>query len=594
MFLRRIRRTKGGEDYDYWALVECVRTKRGPRQRIVTTIGKLPGLDKEERLGWEEIGRALSGNPAKPADLFEKPEDIPEWASVNTRGIQIERMRRFGDVYLGLALWRRLKLDQVFEKLTVAPGREDVPWADMFCTLTIARMCQPGSELAIAESWYEKTALEDLLGIGVDKVNDDRLYRTLDHILPHKDDVCKHLQNRYAEWFEAKFDFLFYDLTSTYFEGECARNPQARRGYSRDKRPDCKQVCVGLVVNSDGLPMGYEVFDGNRRDVTTLEEMVELMENKYGKANRIWVLDRGIVSEENLDYLRQRGARYVVGTLRGLLKSFKEDMGLKGWDEVEDGVEVKIVKHPDYGHERFILCRSAGRKQKERAMLERQVNRLDYEMQKIKSGIIVGRLRDISRVERRIGRWMGRYPKAENLIDVELIKNGENPIDLKITRRMEMADWAEKANGCYLLRTNLNEDDPRILWKMYMQLTQAEKAFRMSKSDLGMRPIFHQKEQRVQAHIFVCFLALAMYKSLELWMISKGLGSSPAKLLEEFREIRSMDVVLPVKDRNPVRLRVVAKPDSHIRVLLQRLGLKIPNRPKTVQNVVYNLAPDFS
>ncbi len=194
---------------------------------MVAAIGKLPGLDKEER---EEIGRALSGNPAKPADFFEKPEDIPEWASVNTRGIQIERIRRFGDVYLGLALWRQLKLAQIFEKLTAAPGREDVPWADMFCTLTIARMCQPGPELAIAESWYEKTALEDLLGIGVDKVNYDRLYRSLDHMLPHKDDACKHLQSQYAEWFGAKFDFLFYDLTSTYFEGERPCNPQAKRG----------------------------------------------------------------------------------------------------------------------------------------------------------------------------------------------------------------------------------------------------------------------------------------------------------------------------------------------------------------------------
>jgi len=594
MFLRRIRRKKNGENYDYWALVECVRTERGPRQRVVATIGKLPGLEEEERIGWEEIGRTLSGAPAKPPDLFEKRKDIPEWTAVNTRGIQIERMRRFGDVYLGLALWKRLKLDRIFEKLTIARGRENVPWADMFCMLTVARMCQPGSELAIAESWYEKTALEDLLGIGADKVNDDRLYRSLDHLIPHKDDICKHLQHQYAEWFGAKFDFLFYDLTSTYFEGECARNPQAKRGYSRDKRPDCKQVCIGLVVNSDGLPVGYEVFDGNRRDVTTLEEMVELMEDKYGQAERVWVLDRGIVSEENLDYLRQRGARYVVGTLKGLLKNFEKEISLKDWAAAESGVEVKIVKHPDYAEEKFILCRSAGRKQKERAMLKRQVDRLDGEMQKIKSGITAGRLRNISRIERRIGKWMGRYPKAEGLIDAELCKDGERPVDLKITRRMEKADWAEKANGCYLLRTNLSEEDPRILWKMYMQLNQAEKAFRMSKSDLEMRPIFHQKEDRVQAHIFVCFLALAMYKSLELWMASKGIGNSPAKLLEEFREIRSMDVVMPVKDRNPIRLRVVAKPDEHVRVLLQRLGLKIPNRPKTVQNVVYNLASDFS
>jgi transposase len=255
-------------------------------------------LKKEERVGWDEIGRILSGEPAKAMDLFEKEEEVPEWATVNTRGVQIERLRRFGDVYLGLALWKRLKLDQIFEKLQ-EQGREEIAWADMFSVLAIARMCQPSSELAIAESWYEKTALEDLLGIGIDKVNESRLYRSLDHILPHKDEICKHLQDRYAEWFGSKFDFLFYDITSTYFEGQAQGNAQAKYGHSRDKRSDCKQVCIGLVVNSEGLPVGYEVFDGNRRDVTTLEEMVELMEDKYGKTRRVWVLDRGFVSEDN-------------------------------------------------------------------------------------------------------------------------------------------------------------------------------------------------------------------------------------------------------------------------------------------------------
>jgi transposase len=591
MFLRRNRKKIRGADYVYWTLVECVRTTRGPRQRVVATIGKLSDPKKEERVGWEEIGRILSGEPAKAADLFEEEKDIPEWATVNTRGIQVERMRRFGDVYLGLALWKRLKLDQIFERLQ-KEGREEISWADMFCVLAVARLCQPSSELAIAESWYEKTALEDLLGISVEKVNESRLYRSLDYLLPHKDDVCKHLQDRYAEWFGSKFDFLFYDITSTYFEGQCPHNAQAKHGYSRDSRPDCKQVCIGLVVNSDGLPIGYEIFDGNRRDVTTLEDMVKLMEDKYGKAERVWVLDRGFVSEENLDFLRERGAQYIVGTPRAILKNFEKELDQRDWSAVEFGVEVKIVKHPDHGDEKFILCRSEGRKEKERAMLERQVQRFDEQLRKIKTAIASGRLTDDVQAAKRIGRWSGRYAKAERLIDVDFIKDADGRlVDLKIERRMERADWAEKAAGCYLLRTNLADEDPRKLWKAYMQLVQAEKAFRLSKSDLGMRPVFHQEEHRVQAHIFVCFLALAMYKSLELWMNSKGLGNSPAKLLEEFREIRSMDIVMPIKDRNPVRLRIVAKPDEHVRVLLQRLGLKIPNRPKMVENVVENLTP---
>ena len=568
-----------------------MRTARGPRQRVVATIGKLSDLKKEERVGWEEIGRILSGEPKKSADLFEKQDDVPEWATVNTRGIQIERLRRFGDVYLGLALWKRLKLDQIFEKLQ-EQGREEISWADMFSVLAIARMCQPSSELAIAESWYEKTALEDLLGISVEKVNESRLYRSLDQLLPHKDDICKHLQDRYAEWFGSKFDFLFYDITSTYFEGQCEGNAQAKYGHSRDKRSDCKQVCIGLVVNAEGLPVGYEVFDGNRRDVTTLEEMVVLMEDKYGKAERVWVLDRGFVSEDNLDFLRERKAQYIVGTPRAVLKDFEKELDARDWASVAAGVEVKIVKHPDYGEEKFILCRSEGRKEKERAMLERQVQRLDEQLQKIRKSILAGRLKEEVVAAKRMGRWSGRYSKADRLIDTALVKDSAGRlVDLRIERRMDRADWAEKANGCYLLRTNLTEEDPAKLWKAYMQLSLAEKAFQLSKSDLGMRPVFHQVEHRVQAHIFVCFLALAMYKSLELWMESKGLGNSPAKLLEEFREIRSMDIVMPVKDRNPIRLRVVAKPDDHVRVLLQRLELKIPNRPKTVANVVENLPP---
>jgi transposase len=345
------------------------------------------------------------------------------------------------------------------------------------------------------------------------------------------------------------------------------------------------------VVNLEGLPVGYEVFDGNRKDVTTLEEMVELMEKKYGKAQRVWVFDRGIVSEENLDYLRKRGTRYIVGTLRDELKQFEKYLSEKDWDEVECGVEVKIVKHPEHGEEKYVLCRSHGRGEKERAMLKRQLDRLTVEFEKIKKGIDDGRLKskDIRKIERRIGRWQGRYTKAAAMMDVDLIKDGELLVDLKIQRRTEKLEWAEKANGCYLLRTDLTEEEPKKLWQIYIQLNQAERAFRMEKSDLWMRPIFHQTTDRVQAHIFICFLALVMYKSLELWMNSRGLGNSPAKLLEEFKEIRSMDVVLPIKDHNPIRLCVVAKPDDHVQILLHRLGIKVPNRPKVVENVVKTL-----
>jgi hypothetical protein len=275
MFLRRNRKKHKGEDYDYWTLVESVRTSRGPRQRTVATLGKLPGLDEEVRVGWEHIGDILDGH-ARTADFFNAPPDPPEWARVNLKGVRVERLRSFGDVFLGLALWRRLKLDSFFGD-AMEPGREEIPWPTMACILTLARFCAPSSELQISDFWYGKTALDDLLGVAPEKVNDDRLYRGLDALLPHKDGLFRHFQKVYGELFGTTYDLLLYDITSTYFEGQCEGNPQARRGYSRDSRPDCLQVCIALVVTPEGLPLAYEVFDGNRTDVTTVEEIVEMM-----------------------------------------------------------------------------------------------------------------------------------------------------------------------------------------------------------------------------------------------------------------------------------------------------------------------------
>ena len=317
MYLRRNRRRKAGEDYDYWTLVQSVRTAKGPRQRIVAYIGKEPGVDEDQRVGWEQIGQLLDGQDDEGDEQLElfgsERVQAPLWAQVNLRGIRVERVRQFGKVYVALALWRRFGLHRFFQEHLLG-GREAVGWAQVASILCVGRFCEQVSELALAERWYGSTALEDLIGVDVEAVYDNRLYRGLDRVLPLRSALFEHLRECYASLFGSRFEFLIYDITSTYFEGQCKDNGQAQRGYSRDHRPDCKQVCIGLVVSTEGLPLAYEVFAGNRADVTTLQEMVEVMEKHYGVAERIWVLDRGLVSEENLAYLCQNKARYIVGT----------------------------------------------------------------------------------------------------------------------------------------------------------------------------------------------------------------------------------------------------------------------------------------
>lgn len=588
MFLRRNRRRKNGESYEYWTLVESVRTARGPRQRVVATLGKQPGLDEDERAGWDEITRLLDGRPrtSTQADLFRATPQPPQWACVDLSGVRVERVREFGKVYVALALWRRLGLHSFFEG-QVRRGREQVDWATMACILSLGRFCAQGTELALSERWYANTALDDLLGVNPTEVYDNRLYRGLDELLPLREALFGHLRERYRTWFGSRFEFLLYDVTSTYFEGQCARNPQAQRGYSRDNRPDCKQVCIGLVVTPEGLPLAYEVFAGNRADVTTVEDVVDLMERKYGRAERIWAMDRGMVSEDNLDYLREREALYIVGTAKGRLRHFERELlEQANWQEVEPGVEVKLIEHPDgRGRERYVLCRSLARHEKEAAMLRKQRDRVRVKLLQIDASL-KRRPQRSETVERRIGKWLGRNTAAEKVFRVQVIIAAGNAVGLRIEEDESKLDWAEAAQGAYLLRTNCPEQDPRKLWRWYIQLTEVEDAFRVGKSDLGLRPVYHQREDRVQAHILVCFLALAMWRCLEMWLHDKGLGDCGRQVLEQLATIHSMDVVLPVKGKADARLRLVAKPDRLAVELLSRMQLKLPSRPKTIQNVV--------
>ncbi|MGA7879388.1 MAG: IS1634 family transposase, partial [Terrimicrobiaceae bacterium] len=431
MFLRRNRRTVDGETYEYWTLCKTVRTARGPRQEVVAHLGKEPGLDSGARQGWEEVADLLEGGNAAPrqgrlGEQLPRACPRPQWAHVDLRGVRVERVREFGQVYLALSLWRRLGLHSLLAGL-ITPGMEAVPWELTACILTVARFCGQKSELEVAERWYADSALEELLGVPFPRVNDARLYRGLDRLHAHKEALCGHLQQRYESWFGVEFEFLLYDVTSTYFEGKAERNKKAARGYSRDQRPDCKQVNIGLVVTPEGLPIGYEVFAGNTADVTTVQEMVELMEKKYGKPKRIWVLDRGMVSEENIDFLRERGARYIVGTPKTQLKAFEAKLlEQEDWKEVQPGVEVKLVAHPDGSpEEQYVLCRSSARREKELAMLEGQRLRLRAQLDKTHASLVRRPAKEPGKIERRIGRWLGRYPAAERLLEVEVERDAK-------------------------------------------------------------------------------------------------------------------------------------------------------------------------
>lgn len=586
MFLRRCKRRKNGKSHTYWALVESYRTARGSRQRVVAYLGELKG---SEQSGWAQLGQHLDKKARPQPSLFDPPHyDDPtdeEPVEVNLKWLRLERLRDFGDVWLTLGLWRLLGLDSLLAEKT-AQGREEVPWPVVAAILTIARFCEPSSELHIEDHWYARTALEDLLGVSPDKVHTDRLYTGLDWLLEHKETIEKHLKQRLGDLFDLKYDLLLYDVTSTYFEGQCTANPMAKRGHSRDSRPDCLQVCIGLVVTDEGIPLGYEVFDGNTHDSKTVEQIVQAMESKYGQAHRIWVMDRGMVSEANLAFLRSRGGSYIVGTPKSMLRQFEKHLTDKDWHEVQEGVQVKLVHGPD-GQEVFVLARSKDRQQKEQAMHQRFIERMEAHLEKMQQSAASGRLKDMVVAQRRLGRIQQRYWRGAGAFDVKIIvldpPTGKAKLTVQYSRNPRWDQWASLSEGCYLLRTNLTGVDPQTLWKRYIQLTEAEWAFRITKDELVIRPIWHQKSGRVKAHILVCFLAYAMWKTLSAWMRASGLGDAPRTVVEEFARIKSGDVVLPTQTSDgrpdrPVRLRCVTAPDEGQKVLLNRLGLTLPKR----------------
>src|ERR1700682_3867498 len=593
MFLRSNHRGKDGKDHTYWSLVETVRTVDGPRQKALCYLGELNSSAHSRWLRTIEVFNEQG--EAQQLKLFpshvEPPPNDPEVARLLLSQGRLGRTRQFGACYVGLELWKRLELDRFFEQaMDDAPG--DVPWSRVAALLAINRLCAPGSELAIEQRWFPSTALDDLLGMEESKINDTRLYRCLDRILPHKTKLERHLKDRYGELFGAEFDVLLYDLTSTYVEGAAENNPMMRRGYSRDHRPDCEQMVIALIVNNEGFPFSYETFDGNRADVSTMETILRMVERKYGKARRIWVFDRGIVSEENLAAIRKRDGQYLVGTPRSQMKRFETELLKEDWTQVRPEVEVKKVGIPQ-GEETYILCRTAGRKEKEKAIRSRFSNSMEKALQGLEKAIAAGRLKDRHKMESRLGKIQARHPQADDLVAVAVQDTAEG-VRLFWQMKEDRKKWRESREGAYLLRTNLKAETAEELWSNYMQLTEAEASFRALKSELSIRPLFHQLEPRVKAHVMVAFLGYALWVTLKHQLkrrpaivpkpsasgVENAQPMTPMKAIALLSTLQSAEIVLPTTDGREIRLRRITEPTAEQKSLLRQLGITLPDHLK--------------
>jgi transposase len=599
MFLRRHERTKQGKTHTYYALVESVRTDAGPRQRVIAHLGEL-NHDQERRWQRTLIFYNRQGE-AQQLRLFPDDEhvplpDDPEIVRVRLDGIAWMNARTFGDVWLAHWLWQHLGLDDIIHR-HVPQGKETVAPADVVAIEVINRLCQPCSEFALAEHWYASTALEDLVGVPDAAVTKDRLYRTLDQLLKAQDAIESDLKERLGSLFQLDYELLLYDLTSTYFEGLAEENDLARRGYSRDHRSDCKQVILALVLSREGFPLAHRTWAGNTQDLQTVKNIVNEIEERFGKTKRVWVMDRGMISKESLAFLDQPGRRYLLSTRRQALNRFPALLeSRRGWRTLPDHpeVEVRLLKR---GRIHYLLARSKSRRHKERAIRRRQRRPFAKALRKLKERVASGRLKSRDKILEAIGRLKGRYPKAHGFVDIRV---GDRPPSLTYTWRVAKFKQALSRDGAYLLRSNKAGWSAQEFWETYTQLTVVEKAFRVLKSELLLRPIWHQYSGRTQAHIFVCVLAYTLWKTLDLLAKRAGLLTlihkpdtqrrnatakprpmSPAVILRELARIQIGDIHLPTTTNQTVVLRRVARPQGEAKRILQALNLQLPERLST-------------
>jgi transposase len=574
MFLKAHERRKDGKRHVYYSLTESLRVSRKRVvQRTVLHLGELNTTQVER---WQRTIEAVheDGQRQQVRLFTDREGQVPvaaeDAAEVILSSLVVRRPRRFGDCWIGCKLWEELGLRAFWEE-ALGQERGEVPWAKVVELLAVNRLCDPRSELFIHEKWFPQSAMDLLLDCDAAVAEKDRLYRALDRMVAHKPALERHLADRWRDLFGASFDVLLYDLTSTYFEGEAEGVEKAARGYSRDHRPDCAQVVIALVVTAEGFPLSYEVFEGNRADVTTLEEMLEQVEAKHGRARRVWIFDRGIVSEANLEKLRERGGQYVVGTPRHQLAAYEQELLEGAWTQISESVQVQLIAQEG---ETYVLARSGDRAKKEEAMRWRQIRGLMRDLIRLRRCIRQGRLISSDKVLMRLGRLSERWPRAWRYVATDW--------------RDGMLGWrwdrqalrlAQHRDGAYLLRTNLTDHSSEVLWKMYVQLTEVEAVFRALKSELAIRPIWHWVGPRVEAHVMVAFLGYCLWVTLKQKLRAIAPGLTPWQLLDQFKRILQVEVWFKLKAGGAICLQRITQPEPAQALLLHQMGWAMPEQP---------------
>jgi len=578
MFLRSNTRIKDGKPHRYYTVVESRRLQSGKvAQRQVLYLGE---INDSQQVAWRRTLEVFDEDEHRftPLSLFPEDRPVPADAidsvQVKLGEMKLERARPYGNCWLGCELWRQLQLDR-FWSGKLPPGRESVAWPQVLELLVVNRLIDPGSEFRVHRHWFDQSAMDVLLGQDFAVAEKDRLYRCLDRVLEHKQDLFVHLQQRWKDLFDAEFDLLLYDLTSTYVEGEAEQNPKARYGYSRDKRPDCRQVVIALIVTPAGLPLAYEVMAGNTSEKTTLGGFLDSIESLYGKARRVWLMDRGIPTEALLREMRtsRHQTFYLVGTSRAKVRQYEKRWLELPWQKVRESVEVKLFAQDG---ELYVLAKSEGRQAKEMAMRRKKLARL---LRKLRAMRRSCPKRD--QLLMRVGAAKTDAGRAFGFVRIHLPQAEQEVTRETFTFRLDKARLkeAELRDGHYLLRTNLVAEDPAVLWDRYVQLTQIEAAFKCLKSDLGVRPIHHQLEHRVDAHILVAFLAYCLTVTLRQRLRMQAPGLTPRAVLEKLAGIQMLDVSFPTTDGRRLTMPRYTEPNPEQALLLHHLSLVLPQQP---------------